>query len=176
MVFHRLFHESPDLIEHLDAKFRQLLAEKDPEILSAILCLHVDFVKADPNKYKDIIPTLITILEQVIDKWLPITYDYHGVPAPWIQIKIIEIMGLLAKDDEKYLPLSIFFFHFLSLLIPFQFQSLIPFFPYYRISMEVEPHIIHTLKKVENGVDSAYGDDFFFLSQIIILHAPKLNF
>ncbi|CAG8450341.1 9270_t:CDS:10 [Diversispora eburnea] len=101
MVFQRLFHESPDLIKHLDEKFRQILTEKEPEILSAILSLYVDFVKVDPNKYKDLVPILINILEQVIDKWLPISYDYHGLPAPWIQMKIIEIMGLLAKDDEK---------------------------------------------------------------------------
>ncbi len=47
------------------------------------------------------VPVLINILEQVLDRYLPRSYDYHGVPAPWIQVKIIEILGMLAQDDEK---------------------------------------------------------------------------
>ena len=45
MVFHRLFRDMPELMIHLDEKFRQILSEKDPGVLGAILCLFVDFVK-----------------------------------------------------------------------------------------------------------------------------------
>ncbi|CAG8605080.1 15269_t:CDS:10, partial [Acaulospora colombiana] len=116
----------------------------DPEVLGVILCLFLDFVKADPNKYKDLVPVLANILEQVLDKWLPRSYDYHGVPAPWIQLKIIEIMGLLAKDDEK-------------------------------ISLEVGPHIVHTLKKAENGVDAAFAIIFECIRSISLLHPQALS-
>ncbi|CAG8796791.1 22795_t:CDS:2, partial [Racocetra persica] len=125
MVFHRLFHDAPDTMMHLDEKFRQMLTEHEPSVLGSILCLFLEFVKADPNKFKDLVSLLISILEQVLDRWLPRSYDYHGVPAPWIQIKIIEIMSLLAQDDEK-------------------------------ISSEIGPLIVHTLRKAENGVDAAY--------------------
>jgi len=45
MVFHRLFRDMPELMIHLDEKFRQILSERDPGVLGAILCLFVDFVK-----------------------------------------------------------------------------------------------------------------------------------
>ncbi|CAG8525008.1 10778_t:CDS:10 [Rhizophagus irregularis] len=101
MVFHRLFRDKPELIIHLDEKFRQILSGGDPGVLGAILCLFIDFVKEDPSKYKDLVPVLVNILEQVLDRYLPRNYDYHGAPAPWIQVKIIQILGMLAQDDEK---------------------------------------------------------------------------
>ena len=45
MVFQRLFRDMPELMIHLDEKFRQMLSEKDPGALGAILCLFVDFIK-----------------------------------------------------------------------------------------------------------------------------------
>ncbi|RIB22698.1 armadillo-type protein [Gigaspora rosea] len=125
MVFSRLFHDAPDTMIHLDEKFRQMLTERDPSVL-------------------DLVPSLISILEQVLDRWLPRSYDYHGVPAPWIQIKIIENMGLLARDDEK-------------------------------ISSEVGPFIVHTLRKAENGVDAAYAIIFECISAISRLHPQTLS-
>ncbi|RIA93751.1 armadillo-type protein [Glomus cerebriforme] len=101
MVFHRLFHDMPEMTVHLDEKFRQILSEGDPGVLGAILCLFIDLVKEDPSKYKDLVPVLVNILEQVLDRYLPRNYDYHGAPAPWIQVKIIQILGILAQDDEK---------------------------------------------------------------------------
>nr|CAG8500495.1 8026_t:CDS:10 [Entrophospora candida] len=103
MVFHKLFQDDPDMMvtyPNLEVKFRQLLTRKDPHTLNALLCLYADFVKANPASFKDLVPFLINVLEQVLDRWLPRTYDFHGVPAPWIQIKTLEIMGMLAKDDE----------------------------------------------------------------------------
>ncbi|CAG8610711.1 17854_t:CDS:10, partial [Cetraspora pellucida] len=144
MVFHRLFLDAPDTMMYLDEKFRQMLTEREPSVLGSILCLFLEFVKADPNKFKDLVPSLISILEQVLDRWLPRGYDYHGVPAPWIQIKIIEIMGLLAQDDEK-------------------------------ISSEIGPLIVHTLRKAENGVDAAYAIIFECIRQISRLHPQTLS-
>ncbi|CAG8556266.1 18047_t:CDS:10, partial [Gigaspora rosea] len=125
MVFSRLFHDAPDTMIHLYEKFRQMLTERDPSVL-------------------DLVPSLISILEQVLDRWLPRSYDYHGVPAPWIQIKIIENMGLLARDDEK-------------------------------ISSEVGPLIVHTLRKAENGVDAAYAIIFECIRAISRLHPQTLS-
>jgi len=41
------------------------------------------------------------ILKQVTDHRLPKDYDYHRMPAPWIQTKILEILAFLGAEDEE---------------------------------------------------------------------------
>lgn len=43
----------------------------------------------------------LAILKQIIDHRLPKDYDYHRLPAPWIQIKILECLSWLGADDQK---------------------------------------------------------------------------
>lgn len=48
------------------------------------------------------VPVLIKILQQVVDGKLPKGYSYHGTPAPWIQIRCLQIMAKLGHDDLRY--------------------------------------------------------------------------
>lgn len=41
------------------------------------------------------------ILKQVVGGKLPIDFNYHSVPAPWLQIQLLRILGLLGKDDPR---------------------------------------------------------------------------
>nr|CAG8501474.1 15623_t:CDS:10 [Entrophospora candida] len=69
MVFHKLFQDDPDMMvtyPNLEVKFRQLLTRKDPHTLNALLCLYADF--ANPASFKDLVPILINVLEQVLDR------------------------------------------------------------------------------------------------------------
>ena len=38
---------------------------------------------------------------QVVDRKLPQEFNYHGVPAPWIQMRLLRILALLGADDLK---------------------------------------------------------------------------
>lgn len=51
---------------------------------------------------KGMVPVLIKILQQVVDGKLPKGYSYHGTPAPWIQIRCLQIMAQLGHDDLRY--------------------------------------------------------------------------
>ena len=41
------------------------------------------------------------ILKQIIDHRLPRDFDYHRIPAPWVQTKLLEILSYLGMDDEE---------------------------------------------------------------------------
>ena len=40
-------------------------------------------------------------MKQIIDHRLPRDFDYHRIPAPWIQIKILEILSYLGLNNEE---------------------------------------------------------------------------
>ena len=39
------------------------------------------------------------ILDQVVSRKLPTDFDYHGVPAPWTQMKLLQLLSILGSDD-----------------------------------------------------------------------------
>jgi len=58
-------------------------------------------VKKRPGDFKDLIQSFIVILKQVTEHRLPKDYDYHRMPAPWIQTKILEILSFLGAEDQE---------------------------------------------------------------------------
>lgn len=101
MALHRCWSRDPELIQELGEKFRRALCDKDPSVMAGALAIFYDLIQRDPAGHKDLIPSFASILKQVIEHKLPREYDYHRVPAPWIQIKLLQILALLGRDDQK---------------------------------------------------------------------------
>ena len=80
---------------------KRALCDKDPSVMAAALNYFLDEVKQRPADFKDLVNSFIVILKQVTDHRLPRDYDYHRMPAPWIQARILEIMGFLGADDME---------------------------------------------------------------------------
>lgn len=57
-------------------------------------------LQEDPSTQKDLVPSLVSILRQIIDHKLPMDYEYHKIPAPWIQMRLIKLLAVLGKDDK----------------------------------------------------------------------------
>lgn len=91
---------------------------QDPGVMAASLNLFYDMSLEDPSKFKDLAPSFVSILKQIIEHRLPREFDYHKVPifrfvllcedligcikvpAPWVQIKILKILAILGADDH----------------------------------------------------------------------------
>ena len=69
--------------------------------MSATLCIFEDGAARRPKDHKDLIPSFVSILKQIIEGRLPKEYNYHRVPAPWIQIKILRTLAALGANDRK---------------------------------------------------------------------------
>jgi hypothetical protein len=101
MCLFKFYQVSPSYIPDVDDRMRRLLCDFDPSVMGATLNYFADVSKKYPEKYKDLVSPLIVILKQVIEHKLPREYDYHRFPAPWIQVKLLEILSYLGKDDQS---------------------------------------------------------------------------
>ena len=80
---------------------KNALCDKDPSVMACALNYFLEAVKKTPGNYKDLTNHFIVILKQIIDHRLPRDYDYHRIPAPWIQTKLLEILSCLGQEDEQ---------------------------------------------------------------------------
>ncbi|XP_015897484.3 AP-4 complex subunit epsilon [Ziziphus jujuba] len=101
MALHRFYQKSSSAVSHLLTNFRKRLCDNDPGVMGATLCPLFDLITIDANPYKDLIVSFVSILKQVAERRLPKSYDYHSMPAPFIQIRLLKILALLGRDDKQ---------------------------------------------------------------------------
>ncbi len=103
IALHRFHQLAPDVVteEELFEKVRKVLCDRDPAVMGS--CLNVIEAMAVNNstQFKDLIPSLVSILKQIGEHRLPTDFDYHRVPAPWMQIRLVRILSLLGQADAQ---------------------------------------------------------------------------
>ncbi len=81
---------------------RRALCDPDPSVMCASLNLIFELAqRGGPAPLKDLTASLVSILKQVIESRLPRDFDYHKVPAPWTQVKLLKILALLGANDQS---------------------------------------------------------------------------
>jgi AP-4 complex subunit epsilon-1 len=101
MCLHRFFQLDPAVLAPLGDKVKQALCDVDPSVMGATLILLRGLASADPSAYKDLVPSLVSILKQVIEHRLPRDFDYHRLPAPWIQLDLLRLLAVLGRNDKN---------------------------------------------------------------------------
>jgi AP-4 complex subunit epsilon-1 len=101
ICLHRCHQIAPEAVTENDMveKLRKVLCDRDPSVMGCSLSVIEAMALSDTTPFKDLIPSLVSILKQVCEHRLPADFEYHRVPAPWIQIKIVRILGLLGRND-----------------------------------------------------------------------------
>ena len=99
-ALHRLYQmDKTCLIQHID-KVKRALCDRDPSVMGAALVTLYAIILDDPVEYKDLVPSFVSILKQIIEHRLPRDYDYHRIPAPWIQMQLMKILAVLGRGDQ----------------------------------------------------------------------------
>lgn len=101
ICLHRFHHLAPEMVtaEELMDKLRKVLCDRDPAVMGASLNVIECMANQSAKPFKDLIPSLVSILKQIGEHRLPSDFDYHRVPAPWMQLKLIRILGILGRND-----------------------------------------------------------------------------
>lgn len=101
MALHRFHQRSPSTVSHVMPKFRKILCDNDPSVMTASLCTLFDLISGDVHSYRNLTSSFVNILKQVVEHRLPKQYNYHSAPAPFIQIKLLKILAVLGTGDKK---------------------------------------------------------------------------
>uniref|UniRef100_A0A8C5SJ32 AP-4 complex subunit epsilon n=1 Tax=Laticauda laticaudata TaxID=8630 RepID=A0A8C5SJ32_LATLA len=100
-ALYKFYLIAPNQVQHIHDKFRRALCDRDVGVMAASLHIYLQMVKEDSSEYKDLTSSFVTILKQVVGGKLPMDYNYHNTPAPWLQIQLLRILRLLGKDDPR---------------------------------------------------------------------------
>ncbi|XP_056428284.1 AP-4 complex subunit epsilon-1 isoform X2 [Hyla sarda] len=99
LALYKFYLIAPTQVQHIHEKFRKALCDRDVGVMAASLHIYLQVIKDSPSGYKDLTGSFVTILKQVVRGKLPVDFNYHSVPAPWLQIQLLRILRLLGKDD-----------------------------------------------------------------------------
>ncbi|KAF4707214.1 AP-4 complex subunit epsilon-1, partial [Perkinsus olseni] len=95
------FRLSPDSVaDDVQQDVRRALCDPDPAVMGASLNLLRDIIRSDSESCKDLVPSLVNILKQIIEHRLPREFDYHRMPAPWLQVNLVNLLGMLGEGDQ----------------------------------------------------------------------------
>ena len=100
-AFHRLVQIGGEVsAQQIHLATRKSLCDSDPGVMAVGLNLLQDLVLSDPSVCLDLVPSLVAILKQVIEHRLPKDFEYHRMPAPWIQMRLVSILSTLGKNND----------------------------------------------------------------------------
>eukprot|EP01104_Vermistella_antarctica_P013058 TRINITY_DN388_c0_g1_i1.p1 TRINITY_DN388_c0_g1~~TRINITY_DN388_c0_g1_i1.p1 ORF type:complete len:1292 (+),score=354.65 TRINITY_DN388_c0_g1_i1:172-4047(+) len=118
IALHRIMATAPssDINIPLLRCCRKALCDRDPAVMGAVLNIFSDLVEGKievgseggeriyasaAEHYRDLIPSFVSILKQVIERRLPNEFDYHRIPAPWIQMRLLRLLAMLGVDHQE---------------------------------------------------------------------------
>ncbi|XP_022795045.1 AP-4 complex subunit epsilon-like [Stylophora pistillata] len=101
MALQSLYRKNPSAIPNVKELAMKATCDKDPGVVSSSLHVFYELVKAEPSEYKDLVSGFISLQKAILEGKIAKEYDYHGVAAPWIQMKNLRLMALLGADDQK---------------------------------------------------------------------------
>jgi AP-4 complex subunit epsilon-1 len=101
ICLHRFHQLAPEVVprEELQTALERVLCDKDPSVMGSCLNVVESMAAQDPGSFKHIVSSLVAILKQIGDRRLPADYDYHRIPAPWMQLKLVRILAILGRAD-----------------------------------------------------------------------------
>merc|ERR1719199_1775661 len=101
VTVHRFYELVPDTVMDQKDLVRKVLCDPDPSVMGASLHILFELAKSNPAASKDLVPSFVSILKQITEHRLPRDFDYHRMPAPWLQVKLLSILGQLGTADQK---------------------------------------------------------------------------
>ena len=100
MALNVMAKDDPLLAETLGSPLRAGLCDRDPSVMIASMAAIYELAVVEPAPLKPLVPSFISILRQTVQRRLPKSYEYHRVPAPFLQVRILKVLAALGASDQ----------------------------------------------------------------------------
>nr|XP_022308465.1 AP-4 complex subunit epsilon-1-like isoform X2 [Crassostrea virginica] len=97
----RFIRIAPSYQGHLQDNIRKLLYDKDPGVMSIGVQIHLQLLKSGVQTVDTLTSDLCSILQQIMNGSLPSSFEYHGIPLPWLQIDILRVLAILGQGNKQ---------------------------------------------------------------------------
>ncbi|KAK9841331.1 hypothetical protein WJX74_004023 [Apatococcus lobatus] len=84
-------------------KMANLLEERDPGVLLAIVTLLLGIVSRSYEGYEGLLPKLVAILDRLKKREVQPDYTYYGIASPWLQVKCLRVLQYFPITDDPAL-------------------------------------------------------------------------
>ncbi|KAH9839812.1 Adaptor protein complex AP-1 gamma subunit [Rhodofomes roseus] len=100
----RVIRKVPDLSDHFIAKAKNLLADRNHGVLLTAITLVTEMCQTDAGcleEFRNAVPVLVRHLKSLVTTGYSPEHDVSGITDPFLQVKILRLLRLLGKGDEK---------------------------------------------------------------------------
>ena len=101
VIIQKIYKINKSFIPNYFEILKKLLSDKNLSVVGIVAELYYEEIKINYQDFKEIACYFIYILKDIINMKYDSSYIFYGIPAPWIQIKILQILGKLGTDDLK---------------------------------------------------------------------------
>ena len=102
VVLHSCWRMQGTSLDSVMDKVRRALCDKSPSVMIAALNMFDEMISVyGKDRYMDLVSSFVSIQKQIIENRLPIGYNYHQIPAPWVQIQLLQILRKLSTGDKS---------------------------------------------------------------------------
>ena len=104
LALSKVVKSCPELIETVEQNLATIFEDKNHGVLLAGLALVEQVFKAEPKtvkKYKKYLSVLCKTLKNLISTSYAPEYDVNGITDPFLQIRILEVLGYFGRSSSK---------------------------------------------------------------------------
>ena len=104
LALSKVVKSCPELIETVQQNLGTIFEDKNHGVLLAGLALAEQIFKAEPKiikKYRKYVSTLVKTLKNLISTSYAPEYDVNGITDPFLQIRILEVLGYFGRASSK---------------------------------------------------------------------------
>ena len=101
LVLEKIYKLDKEKLPTFKTILQESLDDDEPPVVFISIVILKELIEEHPERYKELTDNLCVVLKDIITHKYRKEYDYHKIPAPWMQITILKLLEILGKNDPK---------------------------------------------------------------------------